>query len=148
MVGEIVRIMLNRDKDMTNDLGKLDWVLNLRDYVDAASIPSNAEEIYSIALNYLNSDGYKKTWNQNNQHPMSDEEWSNWGGIVVKYLLNHGFSENNFKILIQQSIGGVFEYSFILGTILENNHTNANQWSESQNDWDNIQKEIQELPLC
>ena len=79
---------------------------------------------------------------------MSDEEWSNWGGIVVKYLLNHGFSENNFKILIQQSIGGVFEYSFILGTILENNHINANQWSESQNDWDNIQKEIQELPLC
>ena len=103
MVGEIVRIMLNRDKDMTNDLGKLDWVLNLRDYVNAASIPSNAEEIYSIALNYLNSDGYKKTWNLNNQHPMSDEEWSNWGGIVVKYLLDHGFSENNFKISISHT---------------------------------------------
>ena len=129
-----------------DELGELSFVRRLRDYVEAGRIPSNAEEIYAAGLNYLISEGYKKTWNQPNQHPMSNEEWDGLGGKVANYLLMQGFTESNFKILIQQSIGGVFEYSFILGSILGRNNI-GHQWSESQADWDNVLIEIQELPL-
>ena len=129
-----------------DELGELSYVRRLRDYIEAGSIPSNAEEIYAAGLNYLTSDGYKNTWNQPNQQPMSNEEWGVYGGKVANYLLMQGFSERNFKILIQQSIGGVFEYSFILGSILRRNNI-EHQWSESQDDWDNVLMEIQELPL-
>ena len=129
-----------------DELGELSYVRRLRDYIEAGSIPSNAEEIYAAGLNYLTSEGYMKTWNQPNQHSMSSEEWEVYGGKVANYLLMQGFSERNFKILIQQSIGGVFEYSFILGSILRRNNI-EHQWSESQDDWDNVLIEIQELPL-
>ena len=58
------------------------------------------------------------------------------GGKVANYLIRR-YTERNFKILVQQSLGGVFEYSYIIGSILERNNI-RNQWSESQEDWDSV----------
>ena len=69
------------------------------------------------------------------------------GGKVANYLISNGFTERNFKILVQQSLGGVFEYSYIIGSILERNNI-RNQWSESQEDWDSVLDAVNGLPLC
>ena len=128
-------------------LGELEWVTNLWEYIEEGKMPTNAEDIYSASLGYLTSEGYKKTWNKPNQYPLTVEDWDEWGGKVANYLISNGFTERNFKILVQQSLGGVFEYSYIIGSILERNNI-RNQWSESQEDWDSVLDGINELPLC
>ena len=128
-------------------LGELEWVTNLWEYIEDGKMPTNAEDIYSASLSYLTSEGYKRTWNKPNQYPLTVEDWDEWGGKVANYLISNGFTERNFKIPVQQSLGGVFEYSYIIGSILERNNI-RNQWSESQEDWDSVLDGINELPLC
>ena len=113
----------------------LTWTTHLWDYVREGSMPSNAEEIYNSVLKYYNSENY----------------WVKWSKIcdpghlkLANELKREGYSEFNFKRLIQQTIGGVFETPFIIGTILSEQNL-QNNWPANQENWDEILIEIRKL---
>jgi hypothetical protein len=126
------------------DIKENSWLFEIWEYIESGTIPSNAEEIYWAGLNYLNSKEFRKTWNQPNQGKMTEEEWNKVGGKLTSYLVKEGYTDDNFRILIKNSIGGAFEYSFVLGSILRRNNI-EHSWSESQSDWNNVLSEFSQL---
>jgi len=134
---------------MKNIDRRLSWAGKLKKPFRCGELPTNAEELYSSLINFLTSDGFQKSYNFWQTIPKEDLEddaleYEKEKQIILKKLRDSGYSEYRFRYLIQNSISGIFENPFIVGSILSNNGI-EHQWSKSEKDWDAVLNEIKKL---
>ena len=119
------------------------WTEDLRDYVRDGYLPTNSEEIFNSGIALMSSDDFRRKADENSHRPISDDDWA-WFVGFARILMERGYSETNFRIMVQQCIGGVFEFGFVIGEILRENGI-EHQWSEDQAAWDRVLQGILEL---
>ena len=124
------------------------WTNDLWDYVEEGYLPTNSEEIFNSGIDLMSSDGFRMKIDENRNEAavfraISDEGWGEFVGFA-RILRERGYTERNFRIMVQQCIGGVFEPGFVIGEILRENGI-QNQWSEDQSAWDRVLDRIREL---
>ncbi len=125
------------------------WTNHLRDYVEEGYLPTNSEEIFNSGIALMSSDDFRRKIDEKKRgsgcfpSAVSDDEWA-WFVGFARILVERGYSETNFRIMVQQCIGGVFEFGFVIGEILSENGI-EHQWSEDQAAWDRVLQGILEL---
>lgn len=125
------------------------WTNHLRDYVEEGYLPTNSKEIFESGVALMSSEGFRGKIDGKRMaygglaSPMSDDDWA-WFVGFARMLLERGYSETNFRIMVQQCIGGVFEFGFVIGEILSENGI-EHQWSDDQAAWDRVLQGILEL---
>jgi|TARA_B100001142_G_C14013226_1_gene531264 hypothetical protein len=128
---------------MKNIDRRLSWTGKLKKPFRCGKLPTNAEELYSSLINFLIS-----FWQTIPKEELGDDalEYEKERQKIALELRDFGYSEYRFRYLIQNSISGIFENPFVIGSILSNNGI-EHQWSKSQKDWDAVLNEIKKLSL-
>jgi hypothetical protein len=134
---------------MENIDRRLSWAGKLKKPFECGKIPTNAEELHSSIINILTSEGFQKSynfWQTISKEELGDDalEYEKERQKIALELRDCGYSEYRFRYLIQNSISGIFENPFVIGSILSNNGI-EHQWSKSQKDWDAVLNEIKKL---
>ena len=119
------------------------WTNHPRDYVEEGYLPTNSKEIFESGVALMSSDDFRRKVDENSYDAISDDDWA-WFVGFARILMERGYSETNFRIMVQQCIGGVFEFGFVIGEILSENGI-EHQWSDDQAAWDRVLQGILEL---
>jgi len=106
-------------------------------------IPAEGEAIYNAALAYLTSEHHKKIRLDYND---SMPEYYAEADELAKILIDSGYSESNFYILIHNANSDKFEGPFVIGGILRGNGISFGTDPFGDADWQQILKEVESLP--